>query len=130
MGTGEIRRCEGCGACARACPGGCIGGDRTACLSAITQKKGALTEAEREAIRRADFAWGCDICQEVCPHTKAARDAGTLVTPIPYFREHTLSRLTPADAEAMPPEEYRSYAFGWRPKETLIRNLILQEENR
>ncbi len=127
-GTGVIKPCEHCGACALACPGACIGGGRENCLSAITQKKGELTAAESALLKASPFAWGCDRCAEVCPHTTRARAAGTLETKIPYFWDHTLSRLTVSDLEKMPEEEYKRYPFGWRPKETIIRNLTLQED--
>lgn len=127
-GTGEIVPCEHCGACRAACPGGCIGGGRDSCLSAVTQKKGTLTEAETEALRRARTVWGCDVCQEVCPHTKAARAAGTLKTAIPYFTERVLGTLTSDAVRAMTEEEYHGYAFGWRPREVLLRNLAIYEE--
>lgn len=127
-GPGVIKECAHCGACEKACPGGCIGGSRETCLSAITQKKGSLTETETALLKNAPFAWGCDICAEVCPHTKKARAAGTLETPIPYFKEHTLPRLSVRDVEVMTEDEYRSYPFGWRPKTTLIRNLSITED--
>jgi len=60
-----LPRCERCGACKAACP---VGLDKTRCLSAVTQKKGALTEAEAAALRRYRLLWGCDICQDACPH--------------------------------------------------------------
>ncbi len=128
QGTGEVRGCTHCGSCRDACPGRCIGGGRETCASAITQKKGALSEAERDILLRAPYAWGCDACQDACPYTYAARKAGTLYTRIPYFTEHVLGRITPADVERMTEEEYASYAFGWRKKEVLIRNLTLREE--
>ncbi len=122
-GTGEIRFCEHCGACRDACPGSCIGRDRTTCVSAVTQKKADLTEAEEALLRRARTVWGCDVCQNVCPHTKAARP-----TEIPYFKDHVLGTLTADTVCAMTEEEYRTYAFGWRPREVLLRNLALYEE--
>jgi len=125
-GKGEIRLCAHCGACAAACPGGCIGAGRASCLSAISQKKGELSEAEAAMLRAAPCAWGCDACQEACPHTAAARAAGTLDGAVPYFREARITHLTADAVRAMPDEEYQSYAFGWRRKEIMIRNLEIQ----
>lgn len=124
-GTGEIRYCEHCGACRAACPGGCIGGGRERCVSAVTQKKGTLTAEERELLHRARTVWGCDVCQNVCPHTKSAEP-----TSIPYFTGEVLGTLTSDAVRAMTEEEYRSYAFGWRPREVLLRNLALYEETK
>lgn len=122
-GTGTIRKCEHCGACRRACPGGCTDGDRTRCVSAISQKKGMLTDGETDLLRRAQYAWGCDLCQDVCPHAKSAEE-----TRIPYFLEGRLGILTEEKTIAMPEEEYASYAFGWRKKEIMLRNLRLRKE--
>ncbi len=127
-GGGEIRTCEHCGACGRACPGGCRGDERTRCLSAISQKKAALTEEEAELLRRAPHAWGCDVCQEICPHTARARAAGTLETPVIWFREERIPRLRTEDVTDMPEEAYAARAFGWRKKEIMLRNLRLRGE--
>ncbi|MBQ8747576.1 MAG: epoxyqueuosine reductase [Clostridia bacterium] len=127
QGTGEVKSCTHCGACRSVCPGSCIGLDRATCASAISQKKGSLTAAEADILRRAPYAWGCDACQDVCPYTKAAIAAGTIETEIPYFRNRVLGRVTPAAIEAMTEEEYKSYAFGWRKKDVLIRNLTIRE---
>lgn len=128
-GDGVIRTCEHCGACRTACPGGCIGQDRVSCLSAIGQKKGGLTEDEVRLLRSGEYAWGCDVCQTACPHTAKSMAAGTLDTAIPYFRENRLSVLTAETIEAMDAAAYAAYAFGWRPKEVLLRNLRLREDN-
>lgn len=122
-GTGILRECEHCGACRRACPGKCIGGDRVTCLSALSQKKAALTEAEEELLRRSPYVWGCDACQDGCPHSRNAED-----TKIPYFRESRLGILTQDMLDGMSGEEYASYAFGWRKKEVMARNLRLGKE--
>ena len=127
-GDGSIRTCEHCGACTAACPGGCRDGDRRLCLSAISQKKAALSTEEEVLLRHASYAWGCDICQEVCPHTARARAAGTLETEIPFFREERIIRLSEEEVNAMPEDAYTSRAFGWRKKEIMLRNLRLRKE--
>ncbi len=119
-------RCESCGACRNACPKEQTG----ICLSELTQKKGALTAEEESTIRTYGSAWGCDRCQETCPHTKRALTAGTLYTSIPFFMESLLPTLTASDIEAMPQEEFSRRAYAWRKKETILRNLnILEESN-
>jgi len=125
-GDGTVRHCSHCGACKRACPGRCIGGGRDTCLSAITQKKGELTPTEADALRQAPYAWGCDICQSVCPHTMAAAAAGGLETEIPYFLSPRLGTVTEEELAQMDEASYKEFAFGWRPKEVLLRNLRLQ----
>ena len=125
---GVIRHCEHCGACAAACPGGCIGRDRSTCLSAIGQKKGELSEEEIRLFRSGKYVWGCDVCASVCPHTKRAMQVGTIDTPIPYFKENRLLKLTPETVKSMDKETYAAYAFGWRPKDVMLRNLRIMEK--
>ncbi len=67
-------KCSGCGKCKTACP------KITDCLSAVTQKKGELSEIEIALLRQNGLLWGCDICAEVCPENKSAQ-----ITYIPEF---------------------------------------------
>lgn len=117
--TQQISECEGCGACMRACPAERYGG----CFSAVTQKKGHLTNVEEEMIREQGIAWGCDICQEVCPHTKRAIASRTILSPIPFFKEQAISHLTEEKIVRMSDEEFLSCAFSWRGREVPLRNL-------
>ncbi len=121
-----IRRCEGCGACALACPKSslCI------CLSALTQKKGALTVDEENAIRQYGSAWGCDRCQEVCPHTLRAMANGGIYTDIPFFKAENLPTPTSAAIAGMSEEAFSARAYSWRKKETILRNLALIESSK
>jgi epoxyqueuosine reductase QueG len=47
--------CRGCGACLRACPTGVLRRESQECLSAITQKKGELSEEEKALMKKRDF---------------------------------------------------------------------------
>lgn len=70
--------CLQCGACLRACPGDALNGDGTLdarrCLSYLTiEHSGPFTPEALEILdtpqgRRTLF--GCDICQDVCPHNR------------------------------------------------------------
>lgn len=113
--------CEDCGACMRVCPSDACGG----CLSALTQKKGELTDGEKAAIVSHQAVWGCDLCQTVCPHTKRALDAETIFSPIPFFTEQTLPHLTLERLDAMSDEDFSRRAYAWRGRDTVRRNLIL-----
>ena len=116
--------CEHCGACRDACPGHCLpGGDRTGCLSAISQKKQPLTAAEEDALRRSAYAWGCDVCAAVCPHNQNAKPC-----PEGYFTTDILPGITPETLDSMTDSDYAARAFGWRPRAVLSRNLSLREE--
>ena len=119
----EIRICMDCGACANACPMDRIG----TCLSALTQKKGALTEQEEQAIFTYQSAWGCDLCQEHCPYTQKAIQSGTIFSPIPFFNEQTNAHLLTQDVLKMGDTAFSERAYAWRGKETLLRNLRILE---
>jgi len=120
----EAAVCTACGACKKACP---VGLDATRCLSAQTQKKGALTKEEQETLLENGSAWGCDLCQLACPVTVAARKAGTLYSTIPFFHENILSHLTAEAVRHMSDEEFAARAYSWRGRETILRNLLLLE---
>jgi epoxyqueuosine reductase len=119
-----VSACRGCGACVRACPSGCLAGSGKECLSAITQKKGALNEQERALLQAGGSVWGCDCCQLVCPHNAVAMQAENH-TPIPYFRQNRIKRLTRACLDAMSEEEFSARAFSFRGRAPLERNLDL-----
>ena len=124
--TQEIRTCEGCGACKRACPAEDCG----ICLSALTQKKGELTEMEAEKLVRYGSAWGCDICSEVCPHTLRAIRTGTIYSPIPYFVESPTPHMTVELLDSMSDTEFARRAYAWRGRDPLRRNLLLLEQDK
>lgn len=125
--------CAGCGRCIAACPLGALDGEKFCeekCLSYITQKKGLISGKEADAMRKAKTLWGCDICQEVCPHN---RDLPACE--IEEFRENLTINLF-VDENISNKEFCRKYnnkAFAWRGKSVLIRNqkiLYNNEENR
>ncbi len=120
-----IESCSGCGACRRFCPMEKIG----ACLSALTQQKGELTDREKEILKEYGSAWGCDICQEVCPYTKRALKNETVFSPIPYFQEQTIAHLTTDRLDQMDENEFESRAYAWRGRDTVRRNLELLGTN-
>ncbi|MBR5187794.1 MAG: epoxyqueuosine reductase, partial [Clostridia bacterium] len=119
--AGEAKTCLHCGACKRACPAQIDGAE---CLSALTQKKGALTEAQENYIRKYGSVWGCDLCQTSCPLTQKAIQNGAQ-TPIAFFKEKRISVLTEETLNSMSEEEFRLRAFSWRGKAPLLRNLSI-----
>jgi len=62
--------CGDCRHCVDACPTAALGGDgtldATRCLSALTQKSGGIPTELGPLL--GDRLYGCDVCQEVCPH--------------------------------------------------------------
>ncbi len=122
----SIKRCIGCGACARACPSHCMDKSdprpKSECLSAITQKKGELSESEIALMLENGSAWGCDVCQNVCPYTKSAS-----YTPIEFFNQNVITHLTSELLENMSEAEFASRPFSWRGKSVILRNTGLFE---
>lgn len=121
--TPLTQSCMGCNRCITACLGQCLGHDEfkfDTCKSYITQKKGELTSEEEHIIAKTPLVFGCDVCQEVCPHNK---DIST--TPIPEFQSvepyidiDELDSLTNKEFKA----KYGHRAFSWRGKKILMRN--------
>ena len=115
--------CVGCNRCITSCLGQCLNDTEfnyATCKSYLTQKKGDLTDDERAIIRKSPLLFGCDVCQEVCPHNK---DLPT--TPIiefqsiePYVDVDELESMTNKEFKA----KYGHRAFSWRGKKILIRN--------
>ena len=98
----------------RACPAERYGG----CFSAITQKKGELTDAESKMILEQRIAWGCDLCQSVCPYNREP-----IMTPIEFFHRERIGELTRERLDAMDKAEFTRRAFAWRGRRTVERNL-------
>ena len=113
-----LHRCTACGKCVAACPASILGKlefDRAKCLSHITQSKGELTPEQAKLIKSGGSAWGCDICQLVCPMNNSAK-----VTPIEEF----IDNIRP---KAKIGADISDRAYAWRGREVVERNLnILQ----
>lgn len=110
-------KCLSCGACQKACPTGAIlDPKRERCLSLISQKKNRTPE-EDALLEQAECKWGCDLCQNICPMNRSARQ-----TPIPFFQRNHIACLTPESAE-LPKEEFLTRAFSWRGREIIRKNL-------
>ncbi len=82
-----------CGTCVRcidACPTGAItpwSVDATRCISYLTiEHRSAVAERYHEAI--GDWIFGCDICQEVCPHNQPTRRSRTAPVHPAYAPRH------------------------------------------
>ncbi len=113
------KSCIGCGACKRNCPQAAIGEntrDYTVCLSAITQKKKNLTDAEQQAIAKSGFVWGCDRCQDVCPYNRHPKQ-----TEIPAFLHGAVPVITEENVDKL----FADRAFAWRGEAVIKRNLSL-----
>lgn len=129
--TPLTQSCMECNRCITACLGQCLGHDEfkfDTCKSYLTQKKGELTSEEEHIIAKTPLVFGCDVCQEVCPHNK---DIPT--TPIPEFQSvepyidiDELDSLTNKEFKA----KYGHRAFSWRGKKILMRNQEIIESKK
>jgi len=81
----ETDRCGTCTRCIDACPTGAITPRRveaTKCISYLTIEHQGLVPREHHAAM-GEWLYGCDICQEVCPHNS------------PRVEERSLARVNP-----------------------------------
>ena len=116
--------------CIDVCPGKCLTPDRFnpwRCKSYLTQKKQTLTPAEEEIIKKTPLIFGCDECQKYCPFNEKAKDS-----PLPEIKQDRISTLTKEELASLSNrgflKKYREYAFSWRGRLVLLRNLDIIEK--
>jgi len=117
--------CNGCGRCIKACPTGALVApyyiNPYRCLSYITQMKGVIPEEFQQALGNRVF--GCDTCQEACPHNKNVKIPNH-VEFIPEFpleiHLDRLSLFSKQDFERL----FKELAAGWRGRNVLRRNAV------
>lgn len=120
--------CENCGACKKACPGGALarnGFCQKKCVSYLTQKKGKLTPEEEKAIQKSGMLWGCDRCQEVCPHNRNIPESR-----IAAFSENLINEPELNLSNRAFRQIYQRYAFAWRGIAPILRNAEILERNK
>jgi len=118
------RSCERCGACRRACPGQAIYEDFgfacERCVSYLTQIK-SLSKTQEQIMKGQDSVYGCDVCQEVCPHNRDVPD-----TPIRAFYEAPLAGLSQSELASLSgrsfKKQYGNYPFSWCSRDTILKN--------
>ena len=116
---GRINLCNDCNLCIDACPSGALSRDKfnsELCLSSITQQRKPLTKEQEELIKSTGCAWGCDICQKVCP-----KNIGASITEIEEFVNGVKFRAEIGD-------DLTDRAYGWRGSKVIERNLNLFNE--
>ena len=121
---GEIREeagsCGDCRACVDACPGRAI--EMTGilhpgrCRSWITQKRGELTEGEQAVM--ADWLYGCDVCQMVCPKNKGIEVIYESRDPIHHICLEGLEEETNRSFK----KRYGHLSGSWRGKKQWVKN--------
>ena len=126
-GDASVKECLHCGACKNACPSSCIGTEITKaeCLSAITQKKGELTQDDEKMMLESGVIWGCDVCQNVCPYTKNAE-----FSPLTYFNEDVITLLDKKALDALCENAFLLRPFSWRGRSVIERNVNIYERSK
>ena len=129
-GTPMERRCGACRRCIAACPGRALAEGPIRpwqCKSYLTQKKEPLTREETAILRRTPLIFGCDECQRICPWNEQAAPS-----PLPEIQEGRIPTLSGETLSSLSvrgfDKTYRGYAFAWRGKKVLLRNLSLMKE--
>lgn len=128
----RMKTCCQCMKCLFSCPNGVILSpcgnmqndsiniDYANCLSEITQRKGELSEEEKELIYDTKKVWGCDQCQTVCPHNAKVKQ-----TQIKAFLDDIEPTLTYDNLDTLK----KTRPYGYKGKNLLLRNLdILNSE--
>lgn len=99
--------CSHCGKCKLECP---IALQKSECLSKISQKK-KLSDKELQILKKHNILWGCDICQNTCPHNKTAKNTDMLEFIIGYRDKYIIG------------EDTKNRAYIWRGEELIHRNI-------
>ncbi len=118
-------QCLKCDKCIEVCPTKSLGKgvlNGTTCLSYLTQKKN-LTEEEGKYINKC--VYGCDICQNVCPHNKDIIN-NIDSEGIEVFKKDEFLNMSQENYE----KAYNNNASFWRGKSIIDRNIILSSKNK
>ena len=122
--------CGDCSRCIDACPGKCLTPEKFnpwRCKSYLTQKKEPLTPDEEKIIRKTPLIFGCDECQKYCPFNENAK-----LSPLPEMRQDRIPTLSKTQISSLSNrgflKQYKDYAFSWRGKQVLLRNMDIIEK--
>ncbi|MCG8342892.1 MAG: tRNA epoxyqueuosine(34) reductase QueG [Chlorobiales bacterium] len=100
--------CEECDACIRSCPTGALVGegklDARKCISYLTVELKREFD-QKEAAMTGEWLFGCDICQEVCPHNAQQSSAPTCPEFIP---KKELLRITPEQILSLTRSQFKT----------------------
>ena len=116
----EVRICIDCGLCVNSCPNSAIiskGIDINKCLSAISQRKNK-TNKEKELLKQYNIVWGCDICQNVCPH-----NINSKISPMEIFKDSRIPHIDKNFILSLSNDEFKKYAFSYKGKQIVLNNI-------
>ena len=121
-----LDQCGACQKCVEACPANIIGKEPFAakqCVSYLTQSKEVLTHEESKRLGLRIF--GCDTCQEVCPHNQKRIEKEHADLSLSSLRRGVdllqILNLTKREFQ----KDFSTTAAGWRGKGVLQRNAFL-----
>lgn len=125
------KNCMKCNKCVKYCPGNALEGnyqmDPKKCVSYITQKKEELTDEEKEKMRKNKSIFGCDVCQNVCPHNQ-----DVAISKIEEFTTNLITNLSEEEINSISNKEfkrrYNDRAFSWRGRNIIKRNIDIINE--
>jgi len=114
------RLCQDCTRCIDACPTSALLGDGTmkieSCISYQTIEKKSAAEYSPDS-KRHSWIFGCDICQQVCPHNQTDRSYARSI----FNSEHlAVSRI--ASGEDLKSNELKESAFSRRGRKKIETN--------
>jgi len=115
--------CGTCQRCVQACPAQILGKEPFAakhCVSYLTQSKEVLTPEEGERLGLRIF--GCDTCQEVCPHNNKRIEQETASSSPSSLRRGVDLKDTLNLTKGEFQRRFKATAAGWRGKGVLQRN--------
>ncbi|WP_053955308.1 tRNA epoxyqueuosine(34) reductase QueG [Inediibacterium massiliense] len=122
------KTCIECGKCIKSCPGGALLSNYEMnpkrCIAYLTQKKEALTDEEENILKKGKTIFGCDICQDVCPHNENVK-----ITPLEEFKENIIHKIDETEIKNLSnkgfQKKYKDRSFSWRGRKTIQRNLYI-----
>ena len=125
--------CENCQRCQDHCPSGALTGvadfNGQTCISALTQKKGLLTEEEKELIGKQ--LYGCDLCQLSCPANAPLSEKSNLDDLM--LTRKTANAMNPSDLLGLSQKQFKknygAMGFSWRGVKTNKRNALINMGN-
>lgn len=116
------KKCYECNKCVLSCPTNAISNNYNSingskCLSYITQKKNIASEEEKYIN---ECVYGCDVCQNVCPHNENVREIKAEFINVNEFLNMSKDGYI---------RKYKNNSSFWRGKKIIDRNIKLYIEN-